>query len=371
MRDYRSTVIAIILVICMVVMMMTILADADESLKTSARSAVLYEPSTNTFAYTKNENERLSMASTTKIMTALLAIERLNPDEMVTVPRDAVGIEGSSLYLEAGDVISVSDLIYSLLLQSANDAATLLAMKISGDIKSFADLMNEHAAMLGLSDTHFDNPHGLDSETHYTTAKDLAILASAAIENPTFCKITSTYKHSFMIGDKYRTVVNHNKLLKRYDGTIGVKTGYTDKSGRCLVSAAKRDGITLVAVTLNAPDDWNDHTTMLNYGFSQFRAVNLFEEAFAEYKVPLLNSTKEFVVARCEKLNTEIIVNKKDKVTTRLFIRQYAIAPIKSGDILGELIIYKNDQEIMRLPYKSEDCAEKRPFKLFDWLHGG
>lgn len=235
--------------------------------KTSARSACLYDMDACSFIINKDMNIRLPMASTTKIMTALLAIELCKLDTVISVPSEAVGVEGSSVYLKAGDLISIKDLVYSVLLQSANDAAEALAIYISGDTRSFAELMNKRALELGIFDTSFENPHGLDSENHYTTAHDLALLAAAAVKNEIFLGICSTFKYEFNLSEATRVLVNHNKLLKAYPNTYGIKTGYTKKSGRCLVSYASREGKNLICVTLNAPSDWSDHKNMLDYGF--------------------------------------------------------------------------------------------------------
>ena len=232
------------------------------------------------FIINKDMNLKLPMASTTKIMTALLAIELCKNDEVVTVPLEAVGVEGSSVYLKEGDQITVKNLIYSVLLQSANDAAEALAIYISGDVQSFAELMNKRAREIGLSETSFENPHGLDSENHYTTAHDLAILASVAVKNELFLQIASTYKYEFNLAESKRLLVNHNKLLKSYPNTYGIKTGYTKKSGRCLVSYASREGKNLICVTLNAPNDWCDHKNMLEYGFNLFKLTNTTNSNF-------------------------------------------------------------------------------------------
>ena len=240
----------------------------------SAKSACLYDVDNACFIINKEMNMRLPMASTTKIMTALIAIEECELNKLISVPREAVGIEGSSVYLKEGDLITVKDLIYSVLLQSANDAATALAIYISGDTRTFSDLMNKRAREIGLSDTSFENPHGLDSESHYTTAHDLALLAACAIKNDVFLQISSTYKYEFNIDEAPRVLVNHNKLIRAYSGTFGIKTGYTKKSGRCLVSYASRNGKNLICVTLNDPNDWNDHKNMLDYGFNLSQLAN-------------------------------------------------------------------------------------------------
>ena len=217
-----------------------------------------------------NAHTRMGMASTTKIMTALLAIERLDPETVVTVPKEAVGIEGSSIYLTEGEQITVSDLLYGLMLESGNDAATALAIAAGGTVEDFVRLMNERAAELGLEDTHFSNPHGLSADDHYTTAYDLARLTCAALENETFAAIVSCKTKTISDGRRYLS--NHNRLLRSYEGYIGVKTGYTRHAGRILVSAAERGESQLIAVTLADPDDWRDHAALLDYGFAVLAA---------------------------------------------------------------------------------------------------
>ena len=217
------------------------------------------------------------MASTTKIMTALVAIENCPIDKMVTVSPEAVGVEGSSVYLKANEKISMESLLYALLLSSANDAAAAIAYEVAGGIPEFAELMNEKAKSLGLENTHFANPHGLDDAEHYTTARELALIARAALENETFSKIVSTKKKTISIhdGEESRLLVNHNRLLFEYDDVVGVKTGYTKKCGRTLVSAAEKDGVHLIAVTLSDGNDWVDHRAMLDYGYEKIECVTL------------------------------------------------------------------------------------------------
>ena len=371
MKDNRSMVVIAIIMACIVIMMMTIVASAGGGIRTGARAASLYEPHTGTFIYENNSDLRLPMASTTKIMTALLAIEHCTLNESVEIPFEAVGIEGSSLYLKEGDVLTVKDLIYSLLLQSANDAATALAIKISGDISGFAELMNKKAAELGLTNTHFENPHGLDSDEHYTTAKDLALITAAALQNEFFKKVVSTYKYSFSVSGKPRIVVNHNKLLRMYDGALGVKTGYTRVSGRCLVSAAERDGLTLIAVTLDDPDDWRDHKSLLDYGFSQYERVPARCIAPDIIKLPVINSESSELTASLREIDEIKLIKRRDEpeFTATLDVKQYAVAPIKKGDTVGEIIFKKGDEEVLRAPLVANiDVKEKseKKFGIFD-----
>ena len=215
----------------------------------------------------KKGSEKSLIASTTKIMTALLVCERCNVLDQMMIPKQAVGIEGSSMYLKEGERLTLQELLYGLMLSSGNDAAVALALYCCGSIQEFANLMNDKARSLGMTGSHFENPNGLDSPNHYSTARDLAILASYAMENPIFQKTVST--KTVTVGN--RVLRNHNKLLWLYPEADGVKTGYTKAAGRILVSSAVRDSRRLVAVTIHDPNDWADHAAMLNRGFENFR----------------------------------------------------------------------------------------------------
>ena len=240
----------------------------------SAKHALVMDAATGKVLYEQAANERCLIASTTKIMTGLLICEECDLTREITVPPEAAGTEGSSIYLKAGEQVCMEDLLYGMMLQSGNDAAAALAIAHSGSIEAFARRMNARAQELGLQDTHFANPHGLDAEENYSTARDLARLAAAAMENDTFARVVSARQHRF--GE--RVVTNHNKLLWRYEGADGVKTGFTKKAGRILVSSASRQGRRLICVTINAPDDWNDHTALLNDGFSRFESCVLCQK---------------------------------------------------------------------------------------------
>ena len=320
MKDQRAMIIVAFFMMCIIVLIMTVFASANFNSNTSARAFCLYEPSRDSFLMSKNSTKRLPMASTTKIMTGILAIELGSLDDIIEVPREATGIEGSSLYLKPGDRISLRDLVYSLLLGSANDAACAIAYTISVDLVEFVNLMNAKSAELGLEVSHFDNPHGLDSDTHYTSCEDLARLTAYALGNDIFKDIVSTYKHSFFIGDKERFLTNHNKLLKTCDGAIGVKTGYTDESGRCLVSATERDGVTLISVTLNDPDDWADHKSMYDNAFASISKVKVKDLVMSHYDIPIIGSTVNCVSCTLDCRADDIIVkiNKNEEIITKL-----------------------------------------------------
>lgn len=232
-----------------------------EALEVSATAAVLMDADMGQVLYEKNGDRQMLIASTTKIMTALVVLEHAAPDDVITVTPDHMA-EGSSMYLRAGETVRVEELLYGLLLCSGNDAALALT-ECAGGLVPFVALMNEKAAALGMAHTSFANPNGLDADGHYSTARDMAVLAAAAVENPTFRRICSS--RSVTIGQ--RTMENHNRLLRQMEGCVGLKTGYTQAAGRTLVSCTERDGCRLVAVTLQDGNDWADHAALYDYGF--------------------------------------------------------------------------------------------------------
>ena len=240
----------------------------------SAKRAYVLDAVSGRVLYEKNPGERSLIASTTKIMTALIVCEQCNVLDRMRIPREAVGIEGSSMYLQEGEVLTLQELLYGLMLSSGNDAAVALAIYCGGTVEGFAELMNDKARNLGLKNTHFENPNGLDSPGHYSTARDLAVLAAYAMENPIFRKTVST--KSLMLGQ--RSLTNHNKLLWRVEGADGVKTGYTRAAGRILVSSATRNDRRLIAVTIDDPDDWADHAALLEAGFSRYSVRQVVKE---------------------------------------------------------------------------------------------
>ncbi len=237
----------------------------------SAQKAYAMETVSGRVLFERNANDRSLIASTTKIMTALVVCEQCNVLDRMRIPKEAVGIEGSSMYLREGEVLTIQELLYGLMLSSGNDAAVALAIYCGGTVEGFAGLMNDKARNLGLKNTHFENPNGLDSPGHYSTAKDLTVLAAYAMENPIFYKTVSA--KNVTIGERY--LHNHNKLLWRVEGADGVKTGFTKAAGRILVSSATRQGRRLIVATLNDPCDWEDHEKLLNEGFSRYSVQRL------------------------------------------------------------------------------------------------
>ena len=318
----------------------------------SARSAVLIDGESGEVLCAKNPDERLPMASTTKIMTALVAIENADLEATVTVPKEAVGVEGSSIYLYEGEELRLIDLLYALMLESANDAATAIAITVGGSIEGFADMMNQKARDLNLIDTSFQNPHGLDSEEHYTTARELGKIAAYAMQNDTFREIVSTKKKTIPLnGDEgVRLLINHNRLLKSYDGAIGVKTGYTKRSGRCLVSAAERDGLTLICVTLSAPNDWNDHRSLLDYGFGLYESRLVFAKDQLQYPLPVVGGEGEYVILSNRDEIRLTLPKSSSEVEYRIEAPRFAYAPISEDAPIGALICSVDGEDVAESP---------------------
>ena len=325
----------------------------------SAKSAVLMNADTLEVLYAKGENEQRPMASTTKIMTALLALEYGQPQLAVTASDGAVRVEGTSIGLLQGDKITLETLVYGMLLESGNDAANVTAEALSGSIEAFCALMNSRAKELGMNNTSFKNPSGLPCDGHYSTALDMAKLAAFAIKQPQFLKICSktSAQVSFGTPECTRTFSNHNKLLSMYDGALGIKTGFTKSSGRCLVSAAERNGITLVAVTLNAPDDWNDHKKLFDYGF----AVSAFQELqpdFSGVSVSVAGSGVSRVGVYAEEIFNAVPAG----CSVEIYTERFLYAPVAEGEAVGYGVIkHANGTEISRFSLFSDCAAPLKP----------
>ena len=315
------------------------------AVSTSAKAAIVIDGFSGEVIYAENENQKLPMASTTKIMTALLLSENGDLEKEITVSEEMLRVEGSSMGLLAGDRVTYHDLLYGMLLASGNDAANVTAFRLGGTIDGFTKMMNQKAEELGLRNTHFETPSGLDSDEHYTTASDLAKLAKAALENEEFAKAAATYKATLNYGNPpyKRSLTNHNKMLLRYEGAIGVKTGYTKKSGRCLVTAAERDGKRIIAVTLNDPNDWEDHTALLDYGFDK---INLTEITPKEksVKIPVINGQKEYLTV---KLNSSTVTSQSVAgFSYTVNLPKFIYAPVKKGEEIGSIEFEKDKKTI-------------------------
>lgn len=358
MKKFQTILSAILaIVICAGVVSLPVSAD---DIDVSAQSAVLIEASSGDVIFAKNADEKLPMASTTKIMTALVAIENGDLAKTVTVSSKACGVEGSSIYLKAGEKLTLEDLLYAVMLQSANDAAAAVAVEISGSIDDFADMMNKTADKIGLTDTHFTNPHGLDDESHYTTAADLAKLTSYALRNETFRRIVSTKKHTIPSSDGsgLRVLLNHNKLLRLSDDCIGVKTGFTKRSGRCLVSAAERDGVSVIAVTLNAPDDWNDHLALYEYGFCNYSSVTLAEAGEFQIEVPCPTADDgNLTIVNRDPLTLSL--KNGTEVTPVAECEHILFPPVMEGDECGRINFISGEKIVGSLPLYAAETVEE------------
>jgi D-alanyl-D-alanine carboxypeptidase (penicillin-binding protein 5/6) len=315
---------------------------AAEAPSVSAEAAVVAELETGRILYAKNADRPMKAASTVKILTGLLALENLDPGRELTVLPEWTGLEGSSMYLRAGETVTVSDLLYGLLLVSGNDAAQALACTVAGSEEAFVALMNRRAAELGMEGSVFADASGLQAEGHRVTARDMAVLACAAMKNPDFRAIVSM-RTAEAAG---QTLRNHNKLLERYEGAVGVKTGYTRAAGRTLVSCAERQGLTLVCVTLNAPQDWEDHAALLDWGFGRFVSA---DPSGMEWSLGVVSGTEPEVPVRPAPCGRVLLP--KEGVRWEAELPRFVYAPVKAGEEAGTLACRDGEGNILcRLP---------------------
>lgn len=320
---------------------------AEENLKISAASAVLMDGDTGRVLWERDSHTPRLIASTTKLMTALVALESGHDlEETVTILPEWAGVEGSSIYLRPGEEVTLETLLYGLLLRSGNDAALAIAGHCGGTVDSFVSQMNRKAEELGMKDTSFSNPNGLDAEGHRSSAYDMALLAQACLENEALAKIAAT--KSITLGT--RAFTNHNKLLWRYEGCVGLKTGFTKAAGRTLVSAAKRDGMTLICVTLNAPSDWADHTALLDWGFANYEARPLSKAGEQVGHLPVSGGLCPVCpVETVADLTAALASGEKVERTWELS-ETVLTAPVAQGTQVGEIVYYVNSKELARVP---------------------
>ena len=319
----------------------------------SAKAAVVMDAETKSVVYQKNSDKKLSMASTTKIMTCLLAIESGKMNCIVKAEEDVI-CDGTSIGISRGDEFTLNTLIHAMLLESGNDAAVLTAKYLAGSEEEFSVLMNRRAVQLGMKNTNFVTASGLDSEKHYSTAYDMALLGSFAIENPIFRSICSkkNYAAEYIYPDVKANYSNHNKLLNLYDGTVGIKTGFTKKSGRCLVSACERNGRTLVAVTLNAPDDWNDHIKLFDYcfGIADRSALDLY----CPEKVIIYGGNRSEVSLNIPEIS---VFGPGENVETVLILPRFLYAPVDEGEVVGSVALYSDGKKIHEYPVAAAESV--------------
>ena len=321
----------------------------------SAQKAIVLDGQTGRVLFEKNADTQSLIASTTKIMTALVVCEQCNVLDRMRIPEAAVGIEGSSMYLREDEVLTIQELLYGLMLQSGNDAAVALAIYCGGTVEGFAELMNDKARSLGLRSTHFVNPNGLDAPDHYSTARDLAVLAAYAMENPVFRQTVST--KSIKAGE--RSLTNHNKLLWRVEGADGVKTGYTKAAGRILVSSATRDDRRIIAVTIDDGDDWNDHTRLLNEGFSRYQVAQVVSRGDVLGTAEVLggeNSRVEILAAE----DFSFALAPEEQPYTMLSGPGFVYAPVAEGADAGFAYVLIRDKAVGKVPVTYGGTIEQK-----------
>jgi len=337
------------------------------------------EASTGRVLYQKNAHEKMPMASTTKIMTALVAIENGNLSDMVTVSANASGVEGSSIWLSPGETMTLSDLLFGLMLASGNDAAIAIAEHIGGDVETFVGMMNDKAREIGAYNTHFVNPNGLPAENHYTTAYDLALISAYAMQNKMFREIVKTqYKTLPWEGHEWNRVVkNKNKILWNYEGGNGIKTGFTKEAGRCLAAAAEREGMQLVSVVLCAPDMFNDCMALMDYGFEYFdnSLVVKAGEKIGEIAVKD-GMEKSFPVYTEKDVYFPLTQEEAANLKKRVYIEETLTAPVKKGQQVGRIELWLGEDRIQSValtaPYDiGENSYSSNLSKLLGlWLNG-
>ena len=323
---------------------------ASQTDRVGAKAAIVIDAATGRVLFAQNECEQLPMASTTKIMTALIALEQDDIDLEFVVDPEAIRVEGSSMGLQEGDSVCLHALAVGMLLHSGNDAANAAAVRISGSIPDFAVKMNARAGAIGMFDTSFETPSGLDGGSHYSTAYDMALLAREALSNDAFAAICSQYKLRANYGNPpyNRWLKNHNKLLSIYDGTFGVKTGFTKKSGRCLVSAARRDGIELICVTLNCPDDWLVHRNLYDRFFDKLILKNLIDD-LPETNIPVVGGVSDMVSAIPYEEAFVAVPKEGANIRHEVIAPHFLYAPVRQGQYLGDLRIFLDDDPVFTL----------------------
>ena len=379
MKHWRNRAAALGLSLCLVGALCPVARAAGPEV--SAQSAVVLTADTGAVLFEKDGHTPRPVASTTKIMTALLALEAAQEqgDPLVDITQEMVAVEGSSMGLQAGDSISLTGLAAGMLLASGNDAANAAALYLDGSLESFAARMNQRAAALGMEDTHFVTPSGLDGEDaqglgHLSTAYDMALLARAALEDQAFRQLCSSPSLAVEFAEPVKrvTYTNHNKLLAQYQGCVGVKTGFTKEAGRCLVSAAERDGALLIAVTLNAPNDWQDHTALLDYGFSQVEPYQL-AGGDVRLTVPVVGSPVEVMSLRGSNGGEVTLpLGQGAQVERVVRVPKFLYAPVEAGEQVGEICWYLEGQLLGSAPLTAAGAAplqEKAP-SLWERLFG-
>ncbi len=352
----------------------------DEEPKINSRAAIVYDRNSGLILFGKNENEKRKMASTTKILTAIIVLEKAKLDDIVTVSQKAAGTGGSRLGLHKNDKISVLNLLYGLLLCSGNDAAVALAEHVGGDLPGFAEMMNEKCKSLGLNSSHFVTPHGLDDEEHYTTAYELAIITNYALNNQTFRNIVGTKTHTISINGYSKTISNTNELLGNLDGVYGVKTGFTNGANRCLVTAVKRGNMDLICIVLGADtkkDRTKDSVSLIEYVFKNFEMVNIKEKIITEFENWKLCNSSSFLISKGVSNSIDINLdeipfdyvpinkNQINNISIYIYCNKNFEAPVLSGSNIGYLTLSISDKTILTLNIKATNTISKKETNNF------
>lgn len=350
----------------------------------NSRAAIVYERSSGTILFGKNENEKRKMASTTKIMTAIVVIEKCNLEDIVTVSKKAAGTGGSRLGLHTDDKVSVLNLLYGLLLCSGNDAAVALAEFVGGDVSSFADLMNSKASELSLTSTHFVTPHGLDNDDHYTTAYELALITNYALKNETFRNIVGTKNYNISINGYSKNLSNTNELLGNLNGVYGVKTGFTNGANRCLVTSVKRNNMDLICVVLGADtkkDRTKDSCKLIEYAFKNFELVNIKEKILNEFANWKICNSSSFTVEKGISNNIDAILedlpynflpvncNHVNDISIYIYCNTTFKAPLSANTSIGYITVCIDNKNSLTLSiYNSNDIPSKGCFNFFNTM---
>ena len=352
--------------LCLLLALIVLLPFADVKAKeypdVTAHSYAVLEQNTGMILCAKNAHEKLPMASTTKVMTAILAIESGRLDDTVTVCDESYGVEGSSIYLLKNERIKLIDLAYGLMLRSGNDAAVAIACYVGGDVTSFVDMMNEKAAEIGAVNTHFDNPNGLPSDNHYTTAYDLALICRYAMMNDTFREIVSAQYYTAQSGEVTRTMMNKNKLLFQYEGATGIKTGYTKAAGKCLTFSAVRDGMAVVGAELNSPDMFPDSMKLMDWCYDEYRLYTVIKSGTRVMRVSLQNSDRLSVLVTQNDVSIPVKKSEGIKLRTSIKLSENISAPQKKGTQVGTLFLYKDDKLISSVPLVTDEDVKGYDF---------
>ncbi len=351
-------------------------SNVSELPKTNSRRYIVYDRISKSMIIGKNEDVKSAMASTTKIMTTIVILEKTDLNETVTVSAKAGGTGGSRLGLKRGDKASVRDLLYGLMLRSGNDAAVALAEHVGGSVKEFAELMNEKASELGLTNTHFVTPHGLDDANHYTTALELAKLTDYAIDNETFAKIVGTKSTTIYINNQPRQINNTNELLGMLNGVVGVKTGFTNNAGRCLVTETKRNNMDIITIVLGADtkkDRTKDSVNLIEYTFSKYKMYNLEEQIIAEFNKWKNINEKRILIIKGKQSNPKLALGAIEKATIPICDNdkiEYSInalteveAPVEQWNVMGTLTVKLNGEILESIEIVNVNEVQKRDWK--------